>query len=188
MSQRKRLVDKFDASGSPAKQPRLAIPSERSTELRPDAPGTEEKKSLVTKLSRKDVAMLLALWYEKYPSAQNAADESNLVGVTVVAEEPNDIFVGSSYTCRAHAVAKLFQQNDVPLKNSTVFCSRKPCDYCLKLLVQKEVKSVKYYPSEPEDPDLVSQEVSDLLLSRNSTSIRKLSNLSNTCVPTSNHL
>ena len=64
---------------------------------------------------------------------------------------PNDIcYAIDCSRDGVHAVAHLIMTHPDKLKGSKVFVSRKPCSFCTKLLVQKEVQRVFNLPIEPE--------------------------------------
>lgn len=102
------------------------------------------------RLSKDDLYMILALWMERFPDGEESEDDLfKKVGAVLVLS--NDIcYAIDCSRDGVHAVARLIMTHPDKLKGSKVFVSRKPCSFCTKLLVQKEVQRVFNLPIEPE--------------------------------------
>ena len=103
-----------------------------------------------SRLSKDDLYMILALWLESFPDDKPSEDRLfKKVGAVLVL--PNDICYAIDWSRDGvHAVPRLIMRHPDKLKGSKFFVSRKPCSFCTKLLVQKEVQRVFNLPIEPE--------------------------------------
>ena len=103
-----------------------------------------------SRLSKDDLYMILALWMESFPDDKPSEDRLfKKVGAVLVL--PNDVCYAIDWSRDGvHAVARLIMTHPDKLKGSKFFVSRKPCSFCTKLLVQKEVQRVFNLPIEPE--------------------------------------
>ena len=88
-----------------------------------------------------------------YPSQDLRRYEAKFAGAVFVG--PNDRIVAMDCTRNGvHAAARILINFPDNVKGCTVYMSRKPCSYCVKLLVQGEVKKILYLPFKPEEfPD-----------------------------------
>ena len=102
------------------------------------------------RLSKDDLYLILAFWMESFPDDKPSEDRLfKKVGAVLVL--PNDICYAIDWSrVGVHAVVRLIMTHPDKLKGSKVFVSRKPCSFCTKLLVQKEVQRVFNLPIEPE--------------------------------------
>ena len=102
------------------------------------------------RVSKDDLYMILALWMERFPDDEQSKDPP-YQKVEAVLVLPNDIcYAIDSSHHGVHAVARLIMVHPDKLKGSKVFVSRKPCSFCIKLLVQAKVERVFNLPIEPE--------------------------------------
>ena len=75
--------------------------------------------------------------------------EAKFAGAVFVG--PNDRIVAMDCTRNGvHAAARILINFPDKVKGCTVYMSRKPCSYCVKLLVQAEVKKILHLPFKPE--------------------------------------
>ncbi|KXJ29181.1 Cytidine and dCMP deaminase domain-containing protein 1 [Exaiptasia diaphana] len=104
----------------------------------------------VTRLSKDNLYMALALWMEEFPYFQEEDDGCKGVGVVFVL--PNDRVL--SVDCSrdgVHGIARVIVKHCADrVEGCKVFVSRKPCSICAKLLVQARVLRVFYLPIMPE--------------------------------------
>ncbi|XP_043928325.1 cytidine and dCMP deaminase domain-containing protein 1-like [Protopterus annectens] len=107
------------------------------------------------RLSKKQLYTLLSLWMEVFPNTETSDDPKksdeikiNTVGLVVV---ENSKIIGlhrSSKNVHAGQVAIL--KHALRLQGCELYFSRKPCSTCLKMIINAGVKSVFYWPVDPE--------------------------------------
>eukprot|EP01047_Picozoa_sp_COSAG01_P033984 COSAG01_NODE_2530_length_7495_cov_76.130206_4_plen_659_part_00 len=123
--------------------PRLNI----ATAVPPEVAEPEHRR-----LDKRDVCVLLAMWFEHEPRADRTACRRGEHPVGVICVDRNGIIIGAECTRQGlHASQRLVLALGASgLEGSTLYMSRCPCNECLKQLVQARVKQIFYYPAQPE--------------------------------------
>ncbi|KAM4672083.1 cytidine and dCMP deaminase domain-containing protein 1-like [Amazona ochrocephala] len=114
-----------------------------------DSEGTEgmsDEGSPIPHLKKEELCIFLALHMENLPSE---SQESHCKTGIVICEpsKPKRITALGCSTGELHAVTKVLLRFPNALKGCEVYMSRKPCNYCAKLLVQAQVSHVYYWPN-----------------------------------------
>ena len=150
----------------------LAISDMSASTSKSSDPNSEHGKR-PPRISKEDMFAFLALWMEKDPEkawnlleteeesseppqkklkeAERESSQSNNVGAVFVG--PNSRIIAMDRTKgKVHGSVRGLIACQDKVKGSTVYLSRYPCAFCVKLLAQAEVARVRFLPLEPEMP------------------------------------
>ncbi|EDO37110.1 predicted protein [Nematostella vectensis] len=90
---------------------------------------------------------------EVAPGFQETAEKVKVNKVGVVVTDADDQIVGMDFSHdNMHAVTSALIGNPIRARGGTVYVSRKPCTFCIKLLAELKIKRIFYLPFEPEIP------------------------------------
>ena len=124
------------------------------------------------RISKEDFFAIIALWMERFSAtlgttvtatatatATNPPFGVNQAGAVFVDARDRIVAMdctraGNGGKYNIHAAARVLINFPDKVKGCTVYMSRKPCSFCVKLLVQAEVSRIRFLPFQPEaSPD-----------------------------------
>ena len=128
------------------------------------------------RISKEDFFAIIALWMERFSATLGTTVTATATATATATNPPfgvnqaGAVFVdardrivamdctraGNGGKYNIHAAARVLINFPDKVKGCTVYMSRKPCSFCVKLLVQAEVSRILFLPFQPElspDPD-----------------------------------
>ena len=138
---------------------RLTFEKQKSVE------NTSLSRNFSTGITSESLYLALAMWMEMFPHPNSTSPEASdhdasqtvsesfdvyrEIGCILVKQDNRVVAIDRSHD-GVHGIARMLVKNHDKTAGCSVFVSRKPCTYCIKLLIKAGVTQISYPPVEPE--------------------------------------